>query len=190
MENINNNGNRILFPNPITQVAGMPYALYLSLQGKYFLGSTEELLFGNGKSAWAALYNPASSGVNLYVYFWQVANTGQSPIRAQIWFNSSPSGNPVRITTITPGNTALYPTPRTKIRMYQATDVTEEPEGGVKAFVRRAQAGTTVGDEEFGKFIFPPGGSFLIYLSDPETPDKPARATVGLAWWEDQASCE
>jgi hypothetical protein len=167
----------------------MPYALYESLQGKYFLGSTEELEFGNGESAWAGLFNPECSEVNLFLYFWQVTNTGESPIRAQIWFNSNPSGNATRIRTITPGNTALIPLPRPRVRLYEAVNVTTEPEDGVKAFVRRAQPGISVGDVEYGKFIFPPGGSFLIFLSNPETPDLAAKASVGYAWLEEEINC-
>ena len=189
MDNLDNSKSSILITNPITQVAGMPYALYLSLQGKYFIGSTDELELGKGKNAWAGLFNPVSSDVDLHVYFWQVSDTGGSPIRAQIWFNSEPSGRPVRIPTVTPGNTAIYPPPKPIIRMLQATNVINEPEGGVKAFVRRAQPEVTIGDVEEGKFIFPPGGSFLIFLSNPETPDQSAKATVGYAWWEEPVIC-
>lgn len=189
MENCNNFKNSILLPNPITQVASMPYSLYLSLQGKYFLGSTNELSFGNERSAWAGLFNPTNSGVNLHVYFWQVSNTGPSPIRAQIWFNSCPPGRPVKVTTVTPGNTALCPPPKPKVKLLQASNVIGEPKDGHKAFVRRAQSEVTIGDEEFGKFIFPPGGSFVIFLSNPETPTEPAKATVNYAWWEEKINC-
>lgn len=184
--NNNNNYNKssILLPNPITQVASMPYALYLSLQGNYFLGSTEELQFGNGRNAWAGLFNPLNSGVNLHVYFWGVSNTGDSPIRAQIWFNSDPPGRPTRVSSVTPTNTALCPPPRTSIKFLQASNVIGDPEGGVKAFVRRAAAKTTISDVEVGKFIMPPGGSFVISLGTPEAPDEPGRATVGFAWFE------
>jgi hypothetical protein len=184
MNSCNNNENSILLPNPITQVAGMPYALYLSLQGNYFIGSTEELLFGNGRNAWAELFNPYNSGVNLHVYFWGVSNTGDSPIRAQIWFNSNPPGCPNLVTSVIPANQALYPPPRTNIKFLQASNVIGDPEDGVKAFVRRAPARTTISDVEDGKFIMPPGGSFLIALSNPETPDEPGSATVGFAWFE------
>lgn len=189
MDSCNNHKNSILLPNPITQVASMPYPLYLSLQGKYFLGSSESLEFGNGKSAWAGLFNPVSSDVNLHVYFWQVANNGESPIRAQIWFNSCISGKSTPVTTVTPSNTALCPLPKPRVKMLQASNVTTEPQGGVKAFVRRAQPQSTIGDVEVGKFIFPPGGSFLIFLSNPETPDQPAEASVGYSWWEEEITC-
>ncbi|MGU9538836.1 hypothetical protein ACQX0N_07595 [Clostridium tepidum] len=45
MDCINNCNHSIILPNPITQVASMPYALYLSLQGKYFVGYADELEF-------------------------------------------------------------------------------------------------------------------------------------------------
>ena len=189
MESCNNNKNSILLPNPITQVAGMPYSLYLSLQGKYFLGSTAELEFGNGRNAWAGLFNAVNSDANLHVYFWQVANTGQSPIRAQIWFNSCPPGRATKVTTVTPGNTALCPPPKTSIRLLYASNVIGEPEEGVKAFVRRSPAEETISDVEAGKFIFPPGGSFIIFLSNPEAPNQPAKATIGYSWWEEKIHC-
>jgi hypothetical protein len=162
----------------------MPYPLYLSLQGNYFLGSSEELQFGNGRNAWAGLFNPCNSGVNLHVYFWGVSNTGDSPIRAQIWFNSDPPGRATRAAAVTPANTALCPSPRTSIDFFQASNVIGDPQGGVKAFVRRAPAKATISDVEVGKFIMPPCGSFVITLGTPEAPDEPGRATVGFAWFE------
>ena len=181
--------NAILLPNPITQIASMPYSLYLSLQGKYFLGSTGKLSFGNDNNAWAGLLNPIDSRVNLHLYFWEVSNIGPSPVRARIYFNSSPPGQRTIVNTVFQGNTTLCPPPKPRIKLYQASDVADEPKGGVKVFVRRALPEVTVGDEEVGKFIFPPGGSFVIFLSNPETPDEPASATVGFSWWEEEVNC-
>lgn len=185
MECINNYNNSILLPNPITQVASMPYALYLSLQGKYFVGYADELEFGNGKSAWAGLINPSYSRVNLHVYVWTVTDVGESPIRAQIWFNSDPPGRAIESELVTPANTALCPLPRPRIRLLQASNVIGEPKGGVKAFVRRVLPEVTIAAEEEGKFIFPPGGSFVVFLSNPETPNEPAQGRVAFGWWEE-----
>lgn len=44
----NCNENDKLLTNPIPQIAGMPYSLYLPIQGKYFSGYTGEVEFGNG----------------------------------------------------------------------------------------------------------------------------------------------
>ena len=182
--------NTILLANPITQIAGMPYSLYLSLQGKYFLGFTSNLTFGNGNNAWAGLYNPADSGVNLHVYYWEVSNTGPTPVRARIYFNSCPPGQRTKVNTVIQGNTALCPPPKPRIKLYQASDVDGEPVGGVRVFVRRALPEVTTGDEEVGKFIFPPVGSFVIFLSNPETPKEPASATLGFSWWEEAINCQ
>lgn len=38
---------------------------------------------------------------------------------------------------------------------------------------------------EQGKFIFPPGGSFLIFLSNPEMPQLEASGRVAFGWWEE-----
>lgn len=186
MDCINNCKHSIALPNPITQVASMPYALYLSLQGKYFVGYADELKFGNGRSAWAGLINPCSSGVNLHVYVWTVTNIGTSPIRAQIWFNSDPPGQPTISQLVTPANTALCPLPHPRIKLLEASNVRGEPQGGVKAFVRRVLPEVTIADEEVGKFIFPPGGSFIIFLSNPESPNEPAEGRVAFGWWEEK----
>lgn len=183
---INSCKNSIILPNPITQVASMPYALYLSLQGKYFVGYADELEFGNGNSAWGGLINPSSSGVNLHLYVWTVTNIGQSPIRAQIWFNSDPPGQPTESELVTPANTALCPLPRSQIRLFKASNVIGQPKGGVKAFVRRALPEVTIAEEEVGKFIFPPGGSFIIFLSNPESPNEPAAGRVAFGWYEEE----
>lgn len=181
--------NSILLPNPITQIASMPYSLYLSLQGKYFLGFTGELAFGNGNNAWAGLLNPIDSRVNLHLYFWEVSNIGPSPVRARIYFNSSPPTQGAIVNTVFQANTTLCSPPKPRVKLYQASDVAGEPNGGVRVFVRRALPGVTVGDEEVGKFIFPPGGSFIIFLSNPETPYEPASATIGFSWWEEEVNC-
>jgi hypothetical protein len=50
-------------------------------------------------------------------------------------------------------------------KLQWASDASGEPAGGVNAFARNGAAGTTLVDTENGKLIFPPGGSFLVYVS-------------------------
>ena len=64
-----------------------------------------------------------------------------------------------------------------------------EPIGGIKAFVRRGEPGTTLVDTENGKLIFPPGGSFLVYLSLTENPEIPASGRIAFGWWEEKIKC-
>lgn len=163
----------------------IPINLAKSLEGKYFVGYADNLTFGMGTSAWARLYNPATSGVNLHVTVWTVSDVSESPFRAQIWFNTDPPGIPQNSTLITPANMAFCPLPVPKVYIQYAINVMGEPTDGIKAFVRRGQPETTLVDDEQGKFIFPPGGSFLIFLSNPEAPELTAAGRVAFGWWEE-----
>jgi hypothetical protein len=80
---------------------------------------------------------------------------------------------------------AYCPLPKPKVKIQYANNVTGEPQDGIKAFVRRGLPETTLVDDEQGKFIFPPGGSFLIFLSTPEAPAAEAGGRVAFGWWEE-----
>lgn len=169
------------------QVAVMANSLYHSLQGQYFVGYADNMFFEKGKNAWAALYNPRHSGVNLFVNVWTVTDLHEPPIRIQIWFNSDLPGDYTVSDLVTPANTALTPLPKPKVIIRQASNVSGEPEGGVKGFVRRATPGDTLVAEEDGKFIIPPGGNFAIFLSsaDPES-NESVSSRVAYGWWEEK----
>lgn len=186
MKYCDNYNDSIFLPNPITQVADMPYALYLSLQGKYFVGYADNMEFGNESIAWAGLINPVNSGVNLHVYVWTVTNIVESPLMAQICFNTNPPGRPMISELVTPANTALRPLPKPRVMLLQANNAIGEPEVGVKVFVRRVIPEITIASEEEGKFIFSPGGSFIISLSNPETPLQTGEGRVAFGWWEEK----
>lgn len=173
--------------NDFDKSVNIPIELYESLQGKYFIGYADNLSLGNGTSAWARLYNPFHSGVNLHVNVWTVTDISESPFRAQFWFNASPPGTPIESTLVTPSNTAIRPAPKPRVKLQQASNVKEEPTGGVKAFVRRGEPGTTLVDTENGKLIFPPGGSFLVYISI--TDNIAASGRIAFGWWEERISC-
>lgn len=168
----------------ITKNVNIPVELYESVKGQYFIGYADNLLFGNGTNAWARLYNPPHSGVILFVNVWTVTDISEAPFRAQFWFNSNPPGFPLESTT-TPSNTAIQPAPVASIKLQSASSVIGEPTGGIKAFVRRGEPETTLVESENGKLIFPPGGSFLVYLSLSETPTMTASGRIAFGWWEE-----
>ena len=175
--------------NRYVSTVTIPMELYQSLEGRYFVGYDDNLTFGMGTSAWGRLYNPINSGVILYVNVWTVSDISETPFRAQFWFNATPPGVPMDSELVTASNTAIWPPPRPRVRVQSASHVVGEPYGGIKAFVRRGQPETTLVDTENGKFIFPPGGSFLIYLSNPETPDMRASGRIAFGWWEEKIKC-
>lgn len=172
---------------PYRTVISIPNPLAKSFAGKYFVGYADNLSLGEGTNAWAGLFNPIGSGVYLFVNVWTITELlGASPLRAQIWFNANLPGTPIAETLITPANLALSPSPTPRIQLLKANNVTGEPTGGVKAFVRRTDAGTTQVFEEDGKYIFAPGGNLTVFLSNPETPEEPASARVAFGWWEEK----
>ena len=165
----------------------IPIELYESIKGQYFIGYADNLSFGNCTSAWARLYNPCYSGVNLHVNVWTVTDISESPFRAQFWFNSTPpSITGYETSLVTPSNTALQPLPKPKVELQLESNVTGEPIGGIKAFVRRGEPEVTLVETENGKLIFPPGGSFLVFLSIAEGMQSVASGRIAFGWWEEK----
>lgn len=186
MKDFRNNYTPCIFPNSITQVADMPYALYLSLQGKYFAGFAPDVQFVNGKYGWAGLVNPADSCINLHVYVWTVTNFDESPLNAEIWFNTKTPESSTISEFITPANTAICPLPRPRVRILQANNVSDYPQCGNRIFIRKVLSEVTIVGEEVGRFIFPPGGSFSILLSTTEASDPSGIANIAFGWWEEE----
>lgn len=186
MFELRNTKSYATYQDNLTKNVNIPIELYESMEGNYFIGYADNLSFGNGTSAWARLYNPCHSGVNLYVNAWTVTDISTSPFRAQFWFNANPPGNYSKSTLVTPSNTAIHPIPKPKIELQLASNVIGEPIGGVKAFVRRGEPGITVVETENGKLIFPPGGSFLVFISILENPQTIASGRIAFGWWEEK----
>lgn len=183
MKNRNASGNCQYNMNKSVNI---PIELYESMKGDYFIGYADNLSFGNGTSAWARLYNPSYSGVNLHVNVWTVTDISESPFRAQFWFNATPpSGAGYQTALVTPSNTTIQPLPKPQIKLQLESNVSGEPVGGIKAFVRRGEPEVTLVETENGKLIFPPGGSFLVFLSITEGAQTVASGRIAFGWWEE-----
>ncbi len=168
------------------KMINIPNPLAKSFDGKYFVGYADDLTLGNGTSAWAGLFNPIDSGVYLFVNVWTITELlGAAPLRAQIWFNASLPGEAITETQVTPSNLALRRTPKPRVKLLKANNVVGSPSGGVKAFVRRTEPGTTQVFEEDGKYIFAPGGNLTVFISA-EVSDQLASTRVALGWWEER----
>jgi hypothetical protein len=165
-----------------------PIELYESILGQYFIGYADNLVFGKDTSAWARLYNPINSGVILHVNVWTVTDVSQSAFRAQFWFNATPPESDIKSALVTPSNLAVQPSPKAKVKLEYASNVTGDPTGGIKAFVRRAQPETTLVESENGKIIIGEGGNFLVFLSNPETSELLTSGRIAFGWWEESIS--
>ncbi|MBP1933179.1 DUF6143 family protein [Ammoniphilus resinae] len=169
----------------LPEVATVPQSLYRSLRGKYFIAYADNLTFGRGTSAWARLYNPPNSGVNLFVNVWTVTDVATTPFRVQFWFNAKAPGTPINVRA-TPTNLKIKPLPKPRVKIQLTRNVKGNPKGGIKAFVRRAVPEQTLVEEEGGKLIFPPGSNFLVFVSNPETPRLAGNARIAFGWWEEK----
>jgi len=167
------------------RVATMPNSLYQSLQGKYFVGYADNLTYGNGTSTLAALINPISSNVNLHVNVYTITDLMEPPIEVQVWFNAQLPGNPVSTKHITSSNTAIYPLPRPNVKLLSSSNVTGLPQGGINVTSRRSIPGQTISEESNGIYIFPPGGSFTIFLANAPRVETPGISRVAFGWWEE-----
>lgn len=170
--------------NDLCHEPSCPMALYKSLQGKYFVGLSREE-FGDGKHAWAGLFNPYNSGVVLFVNVFTVGNVTEIPFSFQVWLNATTSGTAKLTNMQSPSNTAICPLPKPRVQFLYAENVNAEPTRGTLIFGRRCPAETTIVSEEDGKFICPPGGNFLINCLPPETSDEKILGRIAFGWWEE-----
>ncbi|MBE6064506.1 DUF6143 family protein [Clostridium cochlearium] len=169
---------------PLQQVVSIPNPLYKSLQGIYFIGKTPLLVIGNGSNAWAALVNPKNSGKDLFVNVFTISNFSSSTIKAEIWLNTRPPGNPAISSFVSPANTALCPPPKPKVLLEYIQSTDGIPCGGVNIYDRIVPPNTTIVSEEDGKFIIPPGGNFLLFLRSAN--NELINNNVAFGWWEKQ----
>lgn len=169
------------------EVVSIPNPLSKSLQGKYFAGQTESLTFSNTTNAWGALINPIGSGINLFANVYTITNLSDKPFLAQIWFNTNLPGTGTLSTKFSPANTALVPHPVPKVQVQLNQNVHGVPLGGVNVFDRIVPPGSTLASEEDGKFIFPPGGNWSLFLTAPGPEAASFSAIVAFGWWEEKA---
>lgn len=160
----------------------IPNPLYQSLQGRYFVGETETIRLGKGKNAWGGLINPLNSDVDLYVNAFTITNHSNKPITAEIWFNPEPLGNPMISNKVTPANTTLSPLPKPRVKIGFAELIDGFPKKGVNSFKRIVPPQSTLVSDEDGKFIFPSGGSFVIFLVSPN--NEIVKSEIAFGWFE------
>lgn len=186
MENSHYYKSSISLSNPVVQAADMPYALYQSLQGKYFVGYADNMEFKDQNTAWAGLVNPVDSKVNLHVYVWTVTNIGKYQLTARVWFNSAFSGYAFESQLVTPANTAFRPLPAPKVKLLQANNASNKCKEGTNIFIKKVSSEVTIANDEEGALIFPPGGSFIISLSNSEISKQSGEGRVAFGWYEEK----
>lgn len=152
--------------------------------GKYFIGQTGMLNFGNGYNAWGGIINPIDSGVNLYVDIFTITNFSTQSFVGEIWLNANTPKNSVVSTTVTPSNQSISPPPIPKAVMKYADYLVEPMTRGVNIFGRIVTPNSTlVSDSHNGSIIIGPGISFSILLRP--LVSQYITGTIVLTWWEE-----
>lgn len=160
----------------------IPNELFQSNCGRYFVGQSGLLIFGQGEKAWAGLVNPRHSGVNIFIDVTSISNLSNQAFTAQTWVNTKPPGDPSISTKVTPTNTSYKPLPEPSANLEFAQSVSELPSQGVNPFGAVIPSNNSVVRSENGKYIIPPGGTFVIFLKSPGTDI--VKSEISFGWWE------
>lgn len=156
-----------------------------SMLGRYFIGQTGVLSFGNKYTAWGGILNPPESGVNLYFDIFTITNFSNENFSGEIWLNAKPPSKATISSTVTPSNQSISPPPKPKVVMLYADYSTEPITNGTNIFGRIVTPNSTlVSDSHKGSIIIGPGGSFSILLKS-QNPQI-IMGTIVLTWWEEK----
>ncbi len=156
-----------------------------SMLGKYFIGQTELLNFGNRCDAWGGIVNPINSGVNIYFDIFTITNFSAQSFVGEILLNAKPPRKAKPSSTVTPSNQAILPPPKPKAVMLDADNFAEPLSKGVNIFGRIVPPNSTlVSDSHKGSIIIPPGGTFSILLQSQYSQN--VQGTIVLTWWEEK----
>ncbi len=152
--------------------------------GRYFIGQTEELHFGNQLKAWSGIINPKYSGVNLYFDIFTITNYGEEYFDAEIWLNAEAPSYGTKLSTITPSNQSVTPLHKPNAFMLQTEYMKGDLKDGTDIFGRIVTPNSTlVSDSHQGSIIIGPGGSFSILLRSRGC--EMVASTIVLTWWEE-----
>lgn len=165
--------------------AGIPYAMAMASQCKYFLGQSEKMTAGGGVQGFAALVNPLRSGVQLCVNNWTVTNFSKQPLVTSIWFGKAASIVAAKKSShLSPGFVQLSPCPSAQGQILFAASPAAEPDReGVIASTRIVPPLTTIDVQKSGGWILSPGTAMMIHV--PEDAES-GTFVAAMEWWEQQ----
>lgn len=168
------------------EVVSIPVPLFKSLEGKYFVGQTENLNIECGSNAWAGLVNPHDSGVDLYVNVFTISNFSDEYLTAEIWLNTKVPEGSIISHKVSPTNTAIKPLPKNKVNIRFAKSVNPVHKSGVNVYERIVPPKTTLVAEEDGKFIEAPSGDYVVIIKS--SSKKTVNVVVAFGWYEKKKS--
>ncbi|WP_138754999.1 DUF6143 family protein [Paenibacillus sinopodophylli] len=159
-------------------------SLYHSLQGKYFVGETDQLNPTDASRTWGALVNPPHSGVNLHLDMFVLSNLSDDKLVSQICFCASLPAHGMQSHEVASANLALQPAPlpRGQIQFGNRLDTTTLTATPVSTRVIPSYSSVT--SEKAGHWIIGPGKAILFTLTSAIS--RPAPAVISIGWWEER----
>ncbi|SDN95618.1 hypothetical protein SAMN04487897_106118 [Paenibacillus sp. yr247] len=159
-----------------------------SFRGNYFIGQTDALIMeGQQQNAWGGVFNPAESGVILFLDIFAITNFSSQFFNMEIWVNPKLTGKGNTSSLVHPANLTLNPPTQPKVKLQYASQINEIPIGGVNVSNRIVPPNSTfMSDSNKGGIVIPPGGSFAIFLKSPGPFIYESR--IVFRWWEEKNS--
>ncbi|MFZ2539583.1 MAG: DUF6143 family protein [Oscillospiraceae bacterium] len=169
----------------IKKEVSVPYPLYQSEKGEYFIGQTPTLE-GENQHALAALKNPSNSHINIYVNAITVTNISQLNLSSEFYLRSTLNDG-ITSNSVSCVNLAIIPAPIPKAKIKYLPTTTEPPKDGVAIFSRIISPYSTLVIDG-GQIIISPGQSLVVYLGG-FLPIAFNSTIVAFGWWEERV-CE
>lgn len=157
----------------------IPYALYESELGNYFIGQTPTLIGPTGQVI-ALLFNPSYSRVNIYLNAITITNLSNENLSGTIYLKSSANGQNSPLVSC--ANVGINPQPIPKGEIQYSTNYTT-PLDGIPIFNRIIPSLSTL-VLDGSQIIISPGESVLVSLGELVTSN--VNAIVAFGWWEEK----
>lgn len=154
-----------------------------SLQGKYFMGETDQLQPTDSNRVWAALVNPPHSGVNLFFDVYVISNLSHEPLVSQICFCNGLPTRGMMSHEVSATNLTIHPRPAPCGQVQFGSELDPKTLGAVPVSTRVIPGYSSITSEKDGRWIFGPGQSLLFTLTGPMYRSAPA--VVSFGWWEE-----
>lgn len=166
--------------NSFEREISIPYALYQSELGRYFIGQTPALNPTDANTtAIAALVNPAGSARNLFVNVITIKNPSGAAVDAAFYVNSTLPAGMSTSTQVNVTNLTINPQPIPYGQVQYMVNAAVPT--GVPIFSRIVgPVSTEIVDG--GQIILPPGQSLVVYLTGLTTT---SGVVVAFGWWEE-----
>ena len=169
--------------NEINKEISIPYPLFKSIMGQYFIGQIDFLPTGlSSTTLLVALVNPSFSKVNIFVNV--VTLTSMQALGFVEFYLVPNLTNGTSSTLFSCTNTGVQPpqTPKGLIQYWQPAQI---PINSISIFTRLINSpGTEIVDG--GQIILAPGKSLFVYMGDPQHLILPLSTRVAFGWYEEK----